>query len=55
MTDFEEAHRLRVQLGEDALPAEQRIERMEKLTKVRAAAQASMAMVEQVEALILQV
>lgn len=55
MTDFEEAHRLRVQLGEDALPAEQRIERMEKLTKVRAAAQGSMAMVEQVEALILQV
>lgn len=55
MTDFEEAHRLRVQLGEDALPAEQRIEWMEKLTKVRAAAQASMATLEQVEALILQV
>ncbi|MGW6532129.1 hypothetical protein [Streptomyces venezuelae] len=55
MTDFEEAHRLRVQLGEDALPAEQRIEWMEKLTKVRAAAQASMATLEQVEALILLV
>ncbi|MFD9151907.1 hypothetical protein ACFWDF_32635, partial [Streptomyces diastaticus] len=55
MTDFEEAHRLRVQLGEDALPAEQRIEWMEKLTKVRAAAQASVTTLEQVEALILQV
>ncbi|MFB7509824.1 hypothetical protein [Streptomyces broussonetiae] len=55
MTDFEEAQRLRVQLGEDALPAEQRIEWMEKLTKVRAAAQASVATLEQVEALILQV
>lgn len=55
MTDFEEAHRLRVQLGEDALPAEQRIEWMEKLTKARAAAQASVTTLEQVEALILQV
>ncbi|WP_432070895.1 hypothetical protein [Streptomyces sp. AA1529] len=55
MTEFEEAHHLRVQLGEDALPAEQRIEWMEKLTKARAAAQASMTTLEQVEALILQV
>ncbi|WP_181785329.1 hypothetical protein [Streptomyces phytophilus] len=55
MTDFEEAHRLRVQLEEDALPAEQRIEWMEKLTKARAAAQASTTTLEQVEALILQV
>ncbi|MFE7445886.1 hypothetical protein ACFU7X_36170 [Streptomyces chartreusis] len=55
MTDFEEAHRLRVQLGEDALPAEQRIEWMEKLTKARAAARASVTTLEQVEALILQV
>ncbi|MFI8793901.1 hypothetical protein [Streptomyces sp. NPDC055105] len=55
MTDFEEAHRLRVQLGEDPLPAEQRIEWMEKLSKARAAAQASVTTLEQVEALILKV
>ncbi|CAM5653971.1 hypothetical protein GCM10010261_63950 [Streptomyces pilosus] len=55
MTDSEEAHRLPVQLGEDALPAEQHIERMEKLTKVRATAQASVTTLEPVEALILQV
>ncbi|MET8276376.1 hypothetical protein [Streptomyces sp. NPDC005096] len=55
MIDFEDARRLRVQLGEDALPAEQRIEWMEKLTKVRAAAQASVTTLEQVEALILQI
>ncbi|MFD9561241.1 hypothetical protein [Streptomyces sp. NPDC059994] len=55
MTDFEEAHRLRVQLEEDALAAEQRIEWMEKLTKARAAARASVMTLEQVEALILQV
>ncbi|WP_063737424.1 hypothetical protein [Streptomyces sp. RTd22] len=55
MTDFEEAHRLRVQLGEEPLPAEQRIEWMEKLTKVRAPAQASVTTLEQVEALILKV
>ncbi|MER6917067.1 hypothetical protein ABT354_35950 [Streptomyces sp. NPDC000594] len=55
MTDFEEAHRLRTDLNKDALPAEQRIEWMEKLTKARAAAQASVTALEQVEALILQV
>ncbi|MEU3204077.1 hypothetical protein ABZ702_09315 [Streptomyces cyaneofuscatus] len=55
MTDFEDAHRLRVQLEEEPLPAEQRIEWMEKLAKVRAAAQASVTTLEQVEALILKV
>ncbi|MCX4550394.1 hypothetical protein [Streptomyces sp. NBC_01500] len=55
MTDFEEAHRLRIQLGEEPLPAEQRIEWMEKLSKARAAAQASVTTLEQVEALILKV
>ncbi len=54
MTDFEEARRLRAQLGEEALPAEQRIEWMEKLTKAREAAQASVTTLGQVEALILQ-
>ncbi|MFD8382273.1 hypothetical protein ACFV2X_27755 [Streptomyces sp. NPDC059679] len=53
--DFEEARRLRAQLGEEALPAEQRIEWMEKLTKAREAAQASMTTLGQVEALILQI
>ncbi|MGW2280733.1 hypothetical protein [Streptomyces sp. NPDC001770] len=55
MTDFEEAHRLRVQLEEEPLPAERRIEWMEKLAKVRAAAQASVTTLEQVEALILKI
>ncbi|MGW5928790.1 hypothetical protein ACWF2L_21450 [Streptomyces anulatus] len=55
MTDFEEAHRLRVQLEEEPLPAEQRIEWMEKLSKARAAAQASVTTFEQVETLILKV
>ena len=55
MTDFEEARRLRAQLGEEALPAEQRIEWMEKLTKAREAAQASVTTLGQVEALILQI
>ncbi|UGQ11072.1 hypothetical protein LO772_30395 [Yinghuangia sp. ASG 101] len=55
MTNFEEAHSLRIQLGEEPLPAEQRIEWMEKLSKARAAAQASVTTLEQVEALILKV
>lgn len=55
MTDFEEARRLRAQLGEEALPAEQRIEWMEKPTKAREAAQASVTTLGQVEALILQI
>ncbi|MFJ2218244.1 hypothetical protein ACIQVO_38615 [Streptomyces sp. NPDC101062] len=55
MTGFEEAHRLRTQLGEERLPAEQRIEWMEKLSKARAAARASVTTLEQVEALILEI
>ncbi|MFI1189410.1 hypothetical protein [Streptomyces californicus] len=55
MTDFEDARRLRVQLEEEPLPAEQRIEWMEKLAKARAAAQASVTTLEQAEALILKV
>lgn len=55
MIDFEEAHRLRAQLGEEPLSAEQRIEWMEKLTKARATAQASVTTLEQVEALVLQI
>lgn len=55
MTDFEEAQGLRVQLEEEPLPAEQRIEWMEKLAKVQAAAQASVTTLEQVETLILKV
>ncbi|MET8816434.1 hypothetical protein ABZW47_31090 [Streptomyces sp. NPDC004549] len=55
MTDFEDARRLRGQLAEEALPAEVRIEWMEKLTKARDAAQASVTTLAQVEALILQI
>ncbi|MGW0669881.1 hypothetical protein [Streptomyces sp. NPDC002746] len=55
MTDFEAAHRLRVQLEEEPLRAEQRIEWMEKLTKARAAAEASVTTLDQVETLILKV
>ncbi|MFJ8669725.1 hypothetical protein [Streptomyces sp. NPDC093600] len=55
MTDFEEARRLRAQLGEDSLPPEQRIEWMEKLSKARDAARASVTSLDQVETLILQI
>lgn len=55
MTDFEEARRLRAQLGEDRLSAEQRIEWMEKLSKARDAARASVTSLDQVETLILQI
>ncbi|MET9977636.1 hypothetical protein ACFYOI_14630 [Streptomyces microflavus] len=55
MTDFEDALRLRAQLGEGRLPAEQRIEWMEKLSKARDAARASVTSLDQVETLILQV
>lgn len=55
MTDFEEARRLRAQLGEDPLPADQRIEWMEKLSKARDAARASVTSLDQVETLILQI
>ncbi|MEU4730395.1 hypothetical protein [Streptomyces sp. NPDC023588] len=55
MTDFEEARRLRAQLGEDPLSADQRIEWMEKLSKARDAARASVTSLDQVETLILQI
>ncbi|MGW4541688.1 hypothetical protein ACWEOP_27965 [Streptomyces chartreusis] len=55
LADFEEARRLRTQLGEDPLPADQRITWMEKLVKARDAAQTSVAALEQVENLILQI
>lgn len=55
MTDFEEARRLRAQIGEDPLPAEQRIEWMEKLAKAREAAQSSVTTLGQIETLILQI
>ncbi|MEU2354349.1 hypothetical protein ABZ599_15510 [Streptomyces misionensis] len=55
MTDFEEARRLRAQLGAESLPAEQRIEWMEKLAKARESAQGSVTTLSQVEALILQI
>ncbi|MFC9490430.1 hypothetical protein ACFTZM_30685 [Streptomyces hydrogenans] len=55
MTDFEEARRLRAQLGEESLPPEQRIEWMEKLSKARDAARASVTSLDQVETLILQI
>ncbi|MBU5943273.1 hypothetical protein [Streptomyces sp. PAM3C] len=49
MTDFEGARRSCAQLGEE------RIEWMEKLTKAREAAQASVTTLGQVEALLLQI
>ncbi|MGW7587641.1 hypothetical protein [Streptomyces rubiginosohelvolus] len=55
MTDFEEARRLRAQLGKGRLPADQRIEWMEKLSKARDAARASVTSLDQVETLILQI
>ncbi|MCM9083480.1 hypothetical protein L1606_36310 [Streptomyces spororaveus] len=55
MTDFEEARRLRAQIGEDPLPADQRIEWMEKLSKARDAARTSVTSLDQVETLILQI
>ncbi|MFC8699614.1 hypothetical protein [Streptomyces parvus] len=54
LSDFETARRLRSDLGEDPLPADQRIEWMEKLTKARGAAEASISALNQVEALILK-
>ncbi|MET9347522.1 hypothetical protein [Streptomyces termitum] len=55
MTEFQEACRLRVQVGEDSLPAEQRIEWMEKLSKARDAARAGVTSLDQVETLILRI
>ena len=51
---FNEAIDLRAQLGEEPLPADQRIQWMEKLTALRDAAQGSAAELENVEALILK-
>ncbi|MFJ8641919.1 hypothetical protein [Streptomyces sp. NPDC093610] len=53
LADFETARRLRAGLGEEALPANQRIEWMEKLTKARSSAESSVVALQQVEALIL--
>ncbi|MGR6914316.1 hypothetical protein ACU635_08690 [[Actinomadura] parvosata] len=52
--DFETAHLLRIQLEEEPLSADQRIEWMERLAKVRNAAQASVAALQHAETLILQ-
>ncbi|MCP2343161.1 hypothetical protein [Actinomadura rupiterrae] len=54
MADFETARRLRADLEEQSLSADQRVEWMEKLTKARGAAEASVVALQQVEALILQ-
>ncbi|MEU8784806.1 hypothetical protein [Streptomyces sp. NPDC048637] len=54
LADFEEARRLRVELGEEALTADLRIEWMEKLAKARDAGQNSVSALTQVEQLILQ-
>lgn len=54
LNDFETARQLRINLEEQTLSADQRIEWMEKLTKARSAAEASVAALQQVEALILQ-
>ena len=54
LADFETARRLRAELDEEPLPADQRIEWMEKLTKARSSADGSVAALQQVEALILQ-
>ncbi|HJD84771.1 hypothetical protein [Kitasatospora aureofaciens] len=54
LADFETARRLRAELDEEPLPADQRIEWMEKLTKARSSAEGSVAALQQVEALILQ-
>ncbi|MFF3609747.1 hypothetical protein [Streptomyces sp. NPDC002463] len=55
LADFAEARRLRTQLGEEPLPADERITWMEKLVKARDAAQtSSVSALGQVESLILQ-
>ncbi|AGS72312.1 hypothetical protein [Streptomyces collinus] len=55
LVDFDEASRLRSQLGEEPLPADQRIQWMERLASARKTAQDSATVLSQVEALILQV
>ncbi|MEV0424802.1 hypothetical protein [Streptosporangium canum] len=54
LADFDTARQLRILLEEQPLSADQRIEWMEKLTKARSAAEASVGTLQQVEALILQ-
>ncbi|MFF7081257.1 hypothetical protein [Streptomyces lavendulae] len=55
LADFDEASRLRHRLAEDPLPAEQRIQWMERLASARAKAQESAGVLGQAETLILQV
>ncbi|MFF9867139.1 hypothetical protein ACF1G0_17240 [Streptomyces sp. NPDC013953] len=54
-SDFKEAIDLRARLGEDPLPAEQRIQWMERLAALREAAQNSAVELDEVETLILKV
>ncbi|MFI5704847.1 hypothetical protein ACIA78_32995 [Streptomyces xanthochromogenes] len=54
LADFELARRLREDLNEESLPADTRIAWMEKLSKARAAAESSVDVLGQVEALILK-
>ncbi|MFB7447591.1 hypothetical protein [Streptomyces sp. NPDC056194] len=55
LADFAEARRLRTQLGEEPLPADELITWMEKLVKARDAAQTSgVSALNQVESLILR-
>ncbi|WP_327287981.1 hypothetical protein [Streptomyces sp. NBC_01198] len=55
LADFDEASRLRSGLGEDPLPADQRIQWMERLASARETAQKSATVLTQAEAMILQV
>jgi hypothetical protein len=54
LVDFGEATRLRLRLGEDPLPGDQRIQWMERLASARETATESASVLSQVEALILQ-
>lgn len=54
LADFETARQLRIQLDEQPLSNDQRIEWMEKLAKARSAADSSVGALQQVEGLILQ-
>ncbi|RCG24216.1 hypothetical protein DQ392_03595 [Streptomyces reniochalinae] len=55
LADFDEASRLRSRLGEESLPADERIQWMERLAAARTTAQASATVLSKVETLILQV
>lgn len=55
LADFDEASRLRTRLSEEALPADQRIQWMERLASARESAQGSATALSRMEALILQV